>query len=72
MRADRVVGRLAGSDQTVVRREVHTDLQQCDLCRDMVPFTTLVIRSGDLVCSDCHDEDGALRRMFPGLFEDEA
>lgn len=72
MRADRVVGRLAGSDQMDVRREVHTELQRCDVCRDQVPFTTLVVRHGDLVCGDCQNEDQTLRRMFPGLFKDEA
>ena len=72
MRADRVIGRLVGSEEMVTRREVHTDLQRCDVCRDMVPFTTLVVRHGDLVCGNCQDEDADLRRIFPGLFEDEA
>lgn len=72
MRADRVVGRLAGADALVVPRDPHVELQRCDVCRDMVPFTTLVLRHDDLVCSNCQDEDGDLRRIFPGLFEDEA
>lgn len=29
------------------------ELQRCDECRDEVPFTTLVVRHGDLVCGDC-------------------